>query len=259
MPEGYGEYEVDIAALIRSALPAYFDELTAVPLVPENIMQIPAQAQGAYLLLLNGTIVYIGKTDSQAGFRSRLIRHFHNIQHRKRLDPAQVSLKAVRVFVFNMFDLETILIEEYTRTANLRPIWNTSGFGSNDPGHRRETQDPAIFDVRHPIDIDREITAVEPGCHEILTVLLHLKSTLPYLLRFEHDGAKKSDWRYGHADMRDRRVRIPIGSQTARSIVQSCLNVMGNDWQATVMPNRLILYKETVSYPSQIEAFRGLT
>ncbi len=255
MAEGYGEFEVDIAALMRASLPAYFDDLTAVPLVPENIMEIPPQAQGAYLLLLNGTIVYVGKTDAQAGFRYRLIRHFNNIQHRKKLDPKEVSFKAVRVFVFNMFDLETMLIEEYTRTANLRPIWNTSGFGSNDPGHRREGQDPAIFDVRHPIDIDREITAVEPGTHDVLFVLLQLKSALPYLLRFEYDGPKKSDWRYGHADMRDTKVTIHPGPQTARSILQRCLGAMGGAWQATVLPGRLILYKEKLSYPSQIEAF----
>lgn len=257
MPEGYGEFEVDIAALMRSSLPAYFDDLNAVPLLPENINEIPHQAQGAYLLFLNETLVYIGKTDAQAGFRSRLTRHFHNIQHRSRLEPSEVSFKAVRVFVFNMFDLETILIEEYTRSTGLRPIWNTSGFGSNDPGHRRENQDPALFDVRHPVDIDRQIEAVEPGTHDILAVLLKLKDSLPYTLRFESDGPGKHSWRQGHADMRGNAVEIAPGPQTTRSIIQAVLDAMGSEWQATVLPNRVILYKEDTTYPAQVEAFRA--
>ncbi|MEF2550928.1 Eco29kI family restriction endonuclease [Aurantimonas sp. A2-1-M11] len=257
MPEGYGEFEVDIAALMRSSLPAYFDGLNAVPLLTEYIAEIPFQAQGAYLLLLNGTIVYVGKTDAQAGFRYRLTRHFHNVQHRQHLDPADVSFKAVRVFVFNMFDLETMLIEEYTRVASLRPIWNTSGFGSNDPGHRRENQDPALFDVRHPVDIDREIKAIDPGTHEILAVLLRLKDLLPYTFRYEADGPGRQAWRQGHADMRGHDMTVPTGPQTTRSILQAALNAMGPEWQATVLPNRVILYKEDTTYPAQVEAFRA--
>lgn len=257
MADGYGEFELDIPRMMQATLPKFLDDLTPEPLLPETIANIPEKAQGAYLLLLNGTIVYVGKTDAQAGFRQRLSRHYRNVQHRKGLDPAAVSFKAVRVFVFNTFDLETMLIEEYTRTANLRPIWNTSGFGSNDPGHQRENQAPAVFDVRHPVDIDRPIDVVEPGDHEILSVVLRLKDTLPYTFRYEADGAGQSAWRKGHADMRERTMNISSRAQTTRSILEACLRVLGADWQATVLPNRVILYKENSTYTAQVEVLRG--
>ena len=258
MAEGYAEFELDIAAIMKGTLPAYFDALDPMQLLPNNINDIPQKAQGAYMLLLDGTVIYIGKTDAKAGFRSRLTRHFHNVQHRQKLDPAEVSFKAVRVFVFNMFDLEDMLIDEFIKKTGMRPFWNTSGFGSNDPGHNRENQDPAPFDVRHPVDIDREIEAVAPGRHEILKVLLRLKDSLPYLLRFEYDGPKKSDWRYGHANMRGRKMEIPAGTQTTRSILQLVLEELGAEWQATVMPNRVILYKEDKTYTAQVEALRAI-
>jgi hypothetical protein len=257
MAGGYGEFELDIPSMMQATLPAFFDNLSAEALVPEKIFEIPEKAQGAYLLLLNETIVYVGKTDAQAGFRQRLSRHYKNVQHRKNLDPSSVSFKAVRVFVFNTFDLETMLIEEYTRSAQLRPIWNTSGFGSNDPGHRRENQDPAAFDVRHPVDIDRSIDVINPGVHEILSVILRLKEILPYTFRFESDGSGRSAWRNGHADMRGNSVTIPKGIQTTRSILLTCLAVMGSAWQATILPNRVILYKENSTYGSQLEVLRG--
>ena len=95
---------------MRTELPKYFDALAAEPLIEANISKIPKNAQGAYMLFLNGVLVYVGKTDAQAGFRSRLSRHFHNIQHRKNLNPLDVGFKAIRIFVFS--NLETMLIEE---------------------------------------------------------------------------------------------------------------------------------------------------
>ncbi|BDA85503.1 hypothetical protein Sa4125_30450 [Aureimonas sp. SA4125] len=257
MPEGYAEFELDIAAIMKSSLPAYFAALDPVPLLPANINQIPAQAQGAYMLYLNGTVIYIGKTDAKAGFRYRLNRHAKNVQHRKSLDPAEVSFKAVRVFVFNMFDLEDMLIDQFIETTGMRPFWNTSGFGSNDPGHNRENQESAVFDLRHPVQIDRDITAITPGAQEILQVFLRLKDMLPYTLRYEADGPGKQAWRKGHADMRGSQVTIAVGPQTTRSILQACLDAMGHEWQATVLPNRVIVYKENTTYPEQVEVLRG--
>lgn len=258
MAGGYREFELDIPTMMQTTLPAFFDNLSAERLVPDNIISIPERAQGAYLLLLDGEIVYVGKTDAQAGFRQRLSRHFKNVQHRKNLDPSGVSFKAVRVFVFNTFDLESMLIEEYTRTAKARPIWNFSGFGSNDPGHRRENQDPAEFDVNYPVDIDRPIEVIDPGSHQILEVMLRLKNLLPYTFRFESDGPGMHSWRNGHADMRGHQVIIPPGPQTARSVLSACLQRLGDQWQATIFPNRVVLYKENATYSAQLEVLTGI-
>jgi hypothetical protein len=249
MAQGYSEFELDIASIMKTALPAHFASIEAVPLHPDNISLIPAKAQGAYMLYLNNVLVYIGKTDSKSGFRSRLGRHYKNIQHRKGLDPKNVHFKAIRVFVFNMFDLEDMLIDEHIRQAGSRPDWNTSGFGSNDPGHKREGQDPAPFDVRTPIDIDREIPSIKDGEYHVLELLLLLKEVLPYTFRFESNGS----WRRGHPDMHGKMVQVPSGEKTMRALLQLALNALGRDWQATVMPNRVILYKDKTTYDSQIE------
>jgi hypothetical protein len=253
---GYGEFELDIPTIMKETLPAFFDGLDATPLTLENVSNIPEGAQGAYCLLLDGNIVYVGKTDAQKGFQQRLTRHYYNVQNRKGLNPDAVAFKAVRVFVFSTFDLETMLINEYTRLLGARPVWNASGFGSNDPGRNREEQRAAVFDLRHPVDIDRDINSiVEPGEHEILLVLRQLKDGLPHLFRYEADEA--GSWRLGHAEMRGVKVMIPSGPLTTRSVLQACLDVMGPDWQATVLPNRVILYQERRKYAAQVEVLRG--
>ena len=68
-----------------------------------NLAPIPEE-QGIYELFLDDgsgpRLVYVGKTDAEAGLLSRLTRHSKKIQHRIGLTPASVLFKAVRVFVF---------------------------------------------------------------------------------------------------------------------------------------------------------------
>jgi hypothetical protein len=255
--DGYGEFEVDIPGVMRGQLPGYFATLKTETLTAANVARIPDGAQGAYLLFFDDRLVYVCKTDAQAGFRSWLTRHSFNVQHRRGLDPSRIGFKAVRIFVFSTFDLETMLIEEYTRHHGLRPVWNFSGFGSNDPGRNREDQQPAQFDLDYPVDIDRTIEVLPPGEHTLITVVLALKSHLPYLFRYETDGA--GAWREGHSDMRDKSIDIPATPLTTRAHVQMILDVLPASWQATVLPNRVILYRETRVYRAQVEALRRST
>jgi hypothetical protein len=126
--------------------------MTAAQLAHSNLVGVP-DAQGVYQLLLNDDIVYIGKTDGEAGLKQRLSRHCYTVLHRKNLSTLDVTFKAIRVFVFTAIDLETQLIRHYSRP---KVAWNNSGFGSNDPGRNRD--DTALnsqsFDALYPIDID---------------------------------------------------------------------------------------------------------
>jgi Eco29kI restriction endonuclease len=248
---GYAEFELDIPEVMRQELPKYFDQLSSELLTLENISEIPANAQGAYMLFLRETLVYIGKTDAEAGFRNRLTRHLNNVQHRKNLDPGDVRFKAVRIFVFSNFDLETMLIKEYEKRFG-RPIWNFSGFGSNDPGRNRESQTSAKFDCDYPVDIDRRIDFIDPGEYELLRAILELKSGLPYLFRYDTQGRH---YRHGHPEMESKKVTIPI-ERTTRTILEIILSSLPLGWQATVLPNRVILYKEKQDYAEQVEVLR---
>lgn len=249
---GYAEFELDIPEVMRHELPKYFDGLDAEPLTEAAIAEIPANAQGAYMLFLDEALVYIGKTDAQAGFRNRLLRHFHNLQHRQNLNPNHVSFKAVRIFVFSNFDLETMLIEEYEKRSG-RPSWNFSGFGSNDPGRNRETQESAKFDVDYPVDIDRPIDFIKSGKQGLLEVITALKAGLPYLFRYDTEGR---NFRLGHREMEDLTVNIPSGPITTRTALNLILDALSPEWQATVLPNRVILYKEDKNYGQQVERIK---
>ena len=255
-PTGYGEFELDIPRVMRDQLPAFFAALPAEPLTAEAVARIPEGAQGAYLLYLDGALVYVGKTDAQAGFRERLTRHSRSVQHRRGLDPERITFKAARIFVFSTFDLETMLIEEFTRIEGQRPKWNFSGFGSNDPGHNREDQKPALFDTEFPIDIDREVTLLAPGPHDVLEAIMALKTGLPYLLRYEADGTGRGAWRGGHRDMVFRTITVPAGPVTVRALFTLILAALPPGWQVTVFPSRLILYRAIHTYKFQVEALR---
>lgn len=250
----YAEFELDIPGVMRAELPKYFDAMPQTPLTEEDVRSaIPDGAQGAYLLFLKSTLVYIGKTDSKAGFRNRLLRHLNFVRHRRNIDDTDVSFKAVRIFVFSNFDLEAMLIEEYTKQRDARPVWNYSGFGSNDPGRRREGQDPAAYDLEYPVDIDEQVPFLDPGEHKLLEAVLTLKNNLPYIFRYYTGGAH---WSKGHELMRDLTIVVPEGPMTTRMALGLFLGALPKGWRATVLPNRVILYpeEEGVSYPGQVEA-----
>src|SRR5262245_21719866 len=114
MIPGYMDFEFDLPRALLVRLVQVLDSLPPAALDEEFLNAIP-DAQGVYQLFLNGDLVYIGKTDAEAGLRKRLDRHRRKIQHRNGLDPNQMFFKAVRIYVFTAIDLETQLINHYGR------------------------------------------------------------------------------------------------------------------------------------------------
>ena len=161
MIAGFEEFEFDLPDALLTHLIQALDGMAGTPLLPANVQEIP-EAQGVYQLSLKGEIVYIGKTDADAGLRARLERHAWTIQHRRNLGPEDVTFKALRVFVFTAVDLETQLIRHYRSSSPV--AWNDSGFGSNDPGRERDTTNakPEGFDSLFPIDFDRSLDLTFP-------------------------------------------------------------------------------------------------
>jgi hypothetical protein len=51
-------------------------------------------------------------------------------------------------------------------------------------------------------------------------------------------------------------VTIPTGNVTTRMVIEKIMASLPPDWQLTVLPNRVILYKENVAYAQQIERIR---
>lgn len=242
MIAGYDEFEFDLPDALLSSLVRFFDQIGAAPLSALNLKEIP-EAQGVYMLLLGGSVAYIGKTDSDAGLKPRLERHAWTIQHRQGLDVADITFKAVRIFVFTAMDLETQLIRHY----NPAP-WNKSGFGSNDPGRNRDHTDlkPEGFDAQFPIDLDREVNVTYSSGSGVADVLNALRKELPYTLRVEaiRKGAKKPHRDIVEAVMRAT-ARFPV---TTRKVLEVVVNSLPSGWQATALAGRIILYRENFDY-----------
>lgn len=260
-PAGYVEYEIDIEWVLRNDLPKVVDAVQLAPLTTEAVNSIPEGAKGAYVLFVDGHPVYAGKTDTRHGFRDRLNRHRFTIQNRQNLDPHRIGFKAIRILVFSNFDVEAILIDAMRKADKTALYWNYSGFGSNDPGHNREGQRPADFDMRYPINIDRPLHLVPPGRHELLPLLIALKDHLPYDLRYETDsipgGDKAAHYRKGHVDQR-KAASVEVGeSDTTRTLLRKIMANLPDGWRTTVFPGRVILYKEDTIYRYELESFTG--
>ena len=67
----FEELEFDLPSALLGQLVKLFEEMSEGSL-DASIVQEVEDAQGVYQLFLNGELVYIGKTDGQAGLRTRL-------------------------------------------------------------------------------------------------------------------------------------------------------------------------------------------
>lgn len=256
-PTGYGEYEINVERILKDELPGVLEKLEIAPLSEAAVEAIPAGAKGAYVLYENGKAVYAGKTDAKHGFRSRLTRHRYTIQHRAGFAQSVIGFKAVRIMVFSNFDVEAILIKEMRRLDKSALAWNYSGFGSNDPGHNREKQEPSDFDVERPVNVDKPLDFLDSGDTALLALLIKLKEGLPYYFRYQTDpgtNRKLRKYTVGHADQRSAStITVPAGQPTFREVLKIILAALPEGWRVTVFPGRVILYKEAETYPYAVE------
>lgn len=249
MTSGYIEFEFDLPGALLDRLVKVFDSLPSAPLTGADVSAVPNE-QGVYQLFHrrgDGEIklVYIGKTDAEAGLRTRLSRHAQKIQHRLNLNPADVTFKAVRVFVFTAVDLETQLIGHYGGT-----LWNGSGFGSNDPGRERDTTryKAEHFDFQFPIDLTRPLAFSVPKDATAAEVLNAIKSNVPYLVRFQRPTGKA---RSAHSDLEGTKVTIPATALSAEAVIAEVVKQLPTGWHATMLPSHVIIYKDdNRSFPS---------
>lgn len=240
MSEAFIDFEFDLPEALLQRLVLVFDGLGQAPLTSAGLVGIP-DAQGVYQLFVDGELVYIGKTDSEAGLLGRLSKHAKTIQHRVGLETGRVTYRAVRIYVFTAIDLETQLIRHYRGKSGT--AWNNSGFGANDPGRKRDhTQiKDTNFDAIYPIDIDRPLEVSFSDCVTAADALARLKAAVPYNLRFERAGRKKR----AHEELEGARVNLLNPMNTARSLMVEVTRALPEGWQATALPGYLLLYKET--------------
>lgn len=244
MTEGYTDFEFDLSTALLDRLIETLDRLNCATMNEKNIGDIPDE-QGVYQLYLNDTLVYIGKTDADAGLRRRLVRHMKKVQHRMGLELDHIFFKSVRIYVFTPLDLESQLIKYYNNKAVVE--WTNSGFGANDPGRERDTTKykNSHFDKMYPIDIERPISIDLPPYGTAATVLQKLKVFLPYLFRFEKIRNRP------HPDLQNTKISLEsLPHFTTKAIISTVVKQLPDGWQATQLPSHIILYREARHYPS---------
>lgn len=245
MTSGYVEFEFDLPGSLLRNLIEVLDQTAPEGLTASAVATVPEE-QGVYQLLLDERVVYVGKTDAEAGLNRRLARHARKIHHRKNLDPSRVSFKAVRIFVFTAINLETALIRHYGGVRGL--AWNGSGFGSNDPGRRRDRTviDPSNYDAHYPIDIDRDLPFAIAIDELAASAVVRLKDALPYTFRYQSPDL---GGRRPHEDFSQATLKATAGPTTARRVISEIVAALPTGWQATALPGYIILYKENETYP----------
>lgn len=250
MAAGFIAFELDLMGAVMSQIIPSLDAMSSAPLTLANAIALP-EAQGVYLLIHDGQIRYVGKTDAEAGLRTRMARHACKFEQRRNVQPEDVCFKAAQILVLTAMDIESRVISHYGSE------WNGSGFGSNDPGRERETTNKPEqgFDAQFPIDIDIPLEILTPGTMSVHEALIALKTALPYTLRYEVQlppGRTKvgsQDYRTNpHPDMPAAQVTIPTGPMTIRATLKMIVSALPQGWQATYFVSHVILYKENRAY-----------
>ncbi|HRD28517.1 MAG TPA: GIY-YIG nuclease family protein [Caulobacter sp.] len=238
MNPAYRDFEFDLPEALLQRLVQVLDDLEPAPLTQLGLEGVP-DAQGVYQLFKDGVLVYVGKTDSEAGLRRRLSRHAQKILHRIGLSPEQVSYKAVRIYVFTAIDLETQLIRHYAGKGGT--AWNNSGFGANDPGRKRDHTrvKSSNFDAIYPIDIDRPLDVSFADCTSAAQALSRAKLAIPYNLRFESGHARRP-----HEDLLNAPLSLEDQVFSLRGLLAAVARSLPAGWQATALPGYVLLYKE---------------
>lgn len=242
MTQGYYEFEFQLPEALLSQIVEQFERAEPGVLLAENLATIP-DAQGVYQLLYKGELVYIGKTDAEAGLRARLERHARNVQHRLNMNAEDVTYKALRVFVFTAMDLESQLIAHYGKGA---AGWNGSGFGANDPGRERDTTRAKEnhFDLVFPLDLDRPLNVDLSTASTVGDALFKVKNAVPYTFRFETVTRRRA-----HEDLASAALPALPVPLTMRGFLTAVVSALPAGWQATLLPGRVILYNEDREYP----------
>lgn len=241
MTLGYGELEFDLPGALLRAILERFETIEPADLTHPVVLDLPEE-QGVYALYLKDPfrLVYIGKTDSDAGLRYRLVRHAQKIIGRQNIGPGDVQFRAVRLFVFTAMDIESALIGHYGGVKSVP--WNGSGFGSNDPGKERDTTTYKAdhWDTQYPVLLDECFVQFDPGTYAVSDLMKDLKAGLPYLIRYERPGRARNSF---HPDFEQARVTLTRQNMTTREVLEAVMNALPQGWHATAVPSHIIAYK----------------
>jgi hypothetical protein len=245
-----GEFKLRITKALADQLFETLGELVPTALTAEALADLVEPRPGVYLLYLRGDLVYVGKAASN--LRTRLGNHLRKLSGRSGIELRDVTFKCA--YVDEDLDAaapEKLLLKKYQ--ADGRIPWNNNGFGNKDQGRVRDKTaiKAGHFDTFFPINLDIDIDLGKSDW-VLGELLARIASQTPYTFRYEKDTEAAREVLSG--------TRLSLEpSTTIRRAIEAALYAMPTGWQATVLPNTLILYSEEQTYKSALGWYRSTT
>lgn len=246
------DFRLSITQALADQLSASLAMLQPAPLTIVELSHI-APRGGVYQLFHNENLVYIGKADSNLA--ERLKQHHRKISGRENITVTEITFTALYVDEdLSAVAPETLLINKHKVAGSL--AWNFNGFGNKDPGKERDTSavEHDHFDYLYPANLEYHCQGISEGTYSVGELLALLKKELPYIFRYEGGNRAKSKQpsEYG-----ERIVHVDQNAPSAKQLFQLVAEVMP-DWQITVLPGYVIMYREKRSFPSQRAVITGV-
>jgi hypothetical protein len=241
-------FTFDLTGALALQLEAALPGLTQAPLNLPALVDTEA-VPGIYQLYLRAELIYIGKADRS--LRGRLTDHHRKISGRLNISIEDMSFTGLYLEgTWIPVGPEQMLINKRKLVTGAEPLWNTNGFGMNDPGKERDTTTfkDGHFDVMYPANLDYVIEALEEGVYPANELLPVLKHSLPYVFRHENQWAR-------HPDYLTSQVPITQSAPTATQAFDALINALPPGWQITALPGYVIMYKNIQPYPSARRIF----
>ena len=254
VPAHAGEFRLNLARAIEDQFVEALESLVPALLDDGNVEATRKEA-GVYQLLLKGTIVYVGKADSD--LRGRLRMHLRKLSARIGARISDITFRALTMAdVFQASHAEWFLLKKHL-IGTASPAWNRHNFGNNDPGRNRDKTavEAGSFDAEFPIQITDEPVSV-PKLRDGIDarqffVLLH--RSLPYTLRADKLPKAKPVLALLPLSVPDMSPR-PLGEW-----LHLALSQLPPNWQATALPGRIVVYQESeaLAYPAAFRYWRS--
>lgn len=231
-------FRFDLAGAVTSQLVAKLEITALSPLGDAPLADLGAYqqrfelTQGVYLLHFDAVPAYVGKADNLV---ERLNRHLAKLRGRLNMDLAHVSFKCLLLeSSWSTAANEDALIRHFALQGD--GGWNGGGFGSNDPGRRRDGARPSAFDQAYPIN-DQWPCENIPDDTILATALASLKSQLPFVFRYEIT-----------VEEANRPVNLTGVRRTVRDVALVVKEVLGPNWQLMRFHSHMTLYQPRREY-----------
>lgn len=250
-PESIGsaKFEYDLAGPFFDQVFRKLQRVKTTPLNPETLDAIE-QLPGVYVLYLDEQPVYVGKADDSVEVRLR--KHYRTLGGCRNIDLGQVRFKCLYIeSTWSPLNYEKHVMDELgTRRM---PGWNQHGFGSNEPGvNRGKTRLKAThFYRRFPIKDDWRCEGIECGRRLAFALLEEVKNNVPFWFKFQGyriaKDAEEGDieiQKLARQELKSTTIDVPNDNMLARDLLRLVASKLPGEWQATITPSHMLLYKE---------------